>query len=402
MAMKKTTTTSTLQSDTSYSLSSTDSELSSIAQNPYDTMIQIDKLDILRTSKIRKRAEESKSSIRFYMKIQTMFEGSKNMSLLTSFILNCHRYILLECAFDSSAFCMLCCLFDILQKNEVIDGVNKKKLMSIWTKTTVDGVTLFSKWDRMLRHIRQNIVRFQLQQILSPHPHIFGHSPAPYSQQIYKSCISSRIEVSDKMYNTCYVQKECYEWMSFKKEVNDECHQWSQIDLFTGPFENVVTLRNKLVNYIMRLSIAIENVNDPSTPAAIAYRELAHLDHRTDRSWVQNAVKYINKYSFDLQSQLHDSISDLFDEAREVVDSFDDYLLQLHMAGLVIPNEQCNHSMSSLLPLLFTDLIVDFNKSSLNENGEETFITKTSQEFIRDLKYDYLAWYHSVNRFISV
>jgi hypothetical protein len=297
---------------------------------------------------------------------------------------------------------MLSSLFDILQNNEVIDAVNKKKLMSIWCKMTVDSVTLFSKYDRMLRRIRQNIVKFQLQQILAPHPHIFGYSPAPYSQQIYNSCISSGIIVTDKMYNTCYVQNVCYEWMSFKKEENNECQLWSRIDSFTGPFENVVSLRNKLVNYIMRLSIAIENVNDPSTPAVIAYRELANLDHRTDKSWVRNAVKYINKYSFQLQSQMHNSFSDLFDEARDVVDSFDDYLLQLHMTGLVIPNEKCNHSMSSLVPVLFTNLIVDFTKSSLNESGEETFIDKTSQEFIRDLKYDYLAWYHSVSKLIYV
>jgi hypothetical protein len=89
--------------------------------------------------------------------------------------------------------------------------------------------------------------------------------------------------------------------------------------------------------------------------------------------------------------------SELLEDVREIVEQLDDYLLQLHMAGLVIPIDVYQNSMSSLKPFSCSCLIVDFTKQVVDDNGDQILVDKTSLEFVRDLKYDYLAWYHSVS-----
>jgi hypothetical protein len=145
----------------------------------------------------------------------------------------------------------------------------------------------------------------------------------------------------------------------------------------------------------MKISVAMTLVRSPESIATNEFLELIKLDHRKDKSWLRQVVKYINTYSFDLEGQLGNKYSELFDNSREIVSQLDDYILQLQMAGMVVPNDSISNIMS-LVPVKFSSMIVEFTKNGVNDIGEQVQIDKTSVEFVRELKFDYLAWYHSV------
>jgi hypothetical protein len=238
-----------------------------------------------------------------------------------------------------------------------------------------------------------------LQNVLAPHPHIFGNSAAPYSQQIYQYCKKAGMKVSPAMNHTSYGQYDCKEWMSFEKKKSKLGIVWEQNEEFIGPFQNIVQLRGELINFMTRLNMKmIMNNYNISQKLKSAYYELTEFDQNQSKSWMLEIVNFIKNYSSELITEMDDD-DDFIDCAKDTVDNLDNYILRLQMAGLIIPKE-CAQDVVSIAPLQFSDLIVDFTKTIVKENGTKEKIDKESREFVGDLGLDHLSWYHSVSLFI--
>jgi hypothetical protein len=381
-----------LSSLTAYNTNSSDSHSIDI----YEDIINLERLNHFESTEILKPTG-TQCKQNFYEDVYKKFERSMVMKCLTKVIMSSHYYVLLNCPFYSGSKTAIQFLTNCFVDYGIIAEENSTVIIDDWANTVVETntkLTLASKWEKTMRQIRQGIMSFQIQNVIAPHPHMFGNSAAIYSQQIFRHCENCQIKTSYAMYHTSYAQDTCREWMSFRRSESKLGIHWEQDDDFIGPFENVVKLRGQLVDFMGGLSIAMSMRGQLPVEAMIAFNELRCLDHNTSKSWMLKVVDYIKKYASVLITAFGDA--DLMDNGRDIVMQLDDYILRLQMAAMIVPKESVQN-IASVAPLQFSDLIVDFNQTILDDNNIKRKVDKNSREFVRELKFDYLSWYHSVS-----
>lgn len=386
-----------VHSERNASSSSSLSQTSTIStvRNKYDEMINLTRLKEFQSSVITKptRLQCKKT---FYEEVYKKFDNSISMKNVTTLIMSSHYFVLVQCPFYSGVAESLDFLCQCFVDFGILDEDNKSIILKEWANCVVETnskLTLSGKWDKIMRQIRQGISTFHIQNVLAPHPHLFGNSAANYSHQIYRYFQKSGVKVSTAMFHTKFAQDTCREWMSFERQETPLGIHWKQNERFVGPFENVIALRERLMTFMGRLSIEMAKLRRGiSTDARFAFAKLTSIDSNKSKLWMLEVVNFIKTYGPELTAAFEDSY--LIDDGNEIVMELDDYILRLQMAGMIIPKES-KQDVANVAPLEFSEFIVDFTK----KNKFDKIVDKTSMEFVEDINFEYLAWYHSVSLF---